>query len=175
MHIDGGDKITEPVRMDEPVMAVEDTQHNIFSDAVDTLDNYNRAPVADMNSICAQKQAIDDGINNNDEQTGPPIPKQEGLITLSGLPAAHWNNLFHLNLVKERNKPTEAPKKPPSAPFFLQWRADTTTAANSKGEGDALKQNPLGAAGGEGTSSIKMTMNGRLLGRTVITMMPRMS
>lgn len=138
--------------MDEPVMAVEDTQHNIFSDAVDTLDNYNRAPVADMNSIRAQKQAIDDGINNDDEQTGPPIPKQEGLITLSGLPAAHWKNLFHLNLVKERNKPTEAPKKPPSAPFFLQWRAGTTTAADSKGEGDALKQNPLGAAGGEGTS-----------------------
>ena len=47
-------KITEPVRMDEPVMAVEDTQHNIFSDAVDTLDNYNRAPVADELHSCTK-------------------------------------------------------------------------------------------------------------------------
>ena len=56
---------------------------------------------------------------------GPPQPKRDGLVTLSCLPAAHWKNLFHLKLVKERNKPTEAPKKPPNAPFFLQWRGGT--------------------------------------------------
>lgn len=67
----------------------------------------------------------------------PPQAKEEGLITLSGLPPAHWKNLFHLELVKERNKPTEAPQKPPQAPFFLQWRsglesnnADGTDQAN---------------------------------------------
>merc|ERR1712165_625282 len=61
--------------------------------------------------------------NEDDSGNLNPVPKKEGLITLSGLPAAHWKNLFHLELVKERNKPKEAPKKPPSAPFFLQWRA----------------------------------------------------
>jgi U3 small nucleolar RNA-associated protein 21 len=49
-------------------------------------------------------------------------PKADGLVTLSGLPPGHWKNLFHLELIKERNKPREPPKKPPSAPFFLQWR-----------------------------------------------------
>jgi U3 small nucleolar RNA-associated protein 21 len=49
-------------------------------------------------------------------------PKADGLVTLSGLPPGHWKNLFHLELIKERNKPKEPPKKPPSAPFFLQWR-----------------------------------------------------
>jgi len=58
-----------------------------------------------------------------EESEGPPVPKDKGLITLSGLPPSHWKNLFRLELVKERNKPMEAPKKPPSAPFFLQWRA----------------------------------------------------
>ena len=53
----------------------------------------------------------------------PPTAKEDGLITLSGTPPAHCKNLFHLELVKEHNKPKGAPKKPLSAPFFLQWRA----------------------------------------------------
>ena len=61
-------------------------------------------------------------IPNEDAPSGPASAKEPGLITLSGLPVAHWKNLFHLELVKERNKPKEPPKKPPSAPFFLQWR-----------------------------------------------------
>merc|ERR1712032_741831 len=60
--------------------------------------------------------------DNEDSSKLPVVPKQRGLITLSNLPPAHWKNLFHLELIKERNKPTEAPQKPPSAPFFLQWR-----------------------------------------------------
>ena len=65
---------------------------------------------------------------NGDDSTAssefgvPAIAKQKGLVTFSNLPPAHWKNLFHLELIKERNKPKEAPKKPPSAPFFLQWR-----------------------------------------------------
>ena len=57
------------------------------------------------------------------ESSGPPQAKHEGIVTLSGLAPSHWKNLFSLELVKQRNKPKEAPKKPPSAPFFLQWRA----------------------------------------------------
>ena len=60
---------------------------------------------------------------NDTHNDQPPQAKDHGLITLSGLPPAHWKNLFHLELVKERNKPTEAPQKPPQAPFFLQWRS----------------------------------------------------
>ena len=48
------------------------------------------------------------------EQLGRP-----GLVTLSGQPASRWANLPHLNLIRERNKPIEPPKKPKNAPFFL--------------------------------------------------------
>uniref|UniRef100_A0A7S0D1C2 Small-subunit processome Utp21 domain-containing protein n=1 Tax=Amorphochlora amoebiformis TaxID=1561963 RepID=A0A7S0D1C2_9EUKA len=45
--------------------------------------------------------------------------KAPGIVTLSGLPNSRWINLSKLELIKERNKPTEAPKKPAEAPFFL--------------------------------------------------------
>lgn len=57
------------------------------------------------------------------------IAKGEGLVTMSGLPPSHWKTLFHLELVRERNKAKEAPKKPPSAPFFLQWRGGTDNSS----------------------------------------------
>jgi U3 small nucleolar RNA-associated protein 21 len=75
---------------------------------------------------------------NGDSETEEPSrkvsPKEAGLVTLSGLPSAHWKNLFHLELVKERNKPAEPPKKPPSAPFFLQWRSGEEIAGAKKEE-----------------------------------------
>jgi U3 small nucleolar RNA-associated protein 21 len=55
------------------------------------------------------------------------------------MPPAHWKNLFHLELVKERNKPKESPKKPPSAPFFLQWRGGETLGGETSGK-DATRQ-----------------------------------
>jgi U3 small nucleolar RNA-associated protein 21 len=67
------------------------------------------------------------------------VPKQEGLITMSGLPVGHWKNLFHLELVKERNKPKEAPQKPPSAPFFLQWRQGENIASVADKTADNAK------------------------------------
>uniref|UniRef100_A0A1I7UA09 WD_REPEATS_REGION domain-containing protein n=1 Tax=Caenorhabditis tropicalis TaxID=1561998 RepID=A0A1I7UA09_9PELO len=45
------------------------------------------------------------------------------LITFSGLPASRWANLPDLALIKERNKPTDAPKKIKQAPFFLSAAA----------------------------------------------------
>jgi len=56
------------------------------------------------------------------------VAKADKLVTMSGLPPSHWKTLFHLELVRERNKPKEPPKKPPSAPFFLQWRGGETDA-----------------------------------------------
>ena len=67
---------------------------------------------------------------------GPPIPKEQGLVTLSGLAPSHWKNLFNLELVKERNKPKEAPNKPPSAPFFLQWRSGEAIAGSAEEKGE---------------------------------------
>lgn len=51
------------------------------------------------------------------ESKGDPLA--EGVMTLSSLPATQWQGILHLEEIKERNKPTEAPKKPEIAPFFL--------------------------------------------------------
>jgi U3 small nucleolar RNA-associated protein 21 len=86
------------------------------------------APIAESVADNADQSATMEfnGKNEDDardeQEKSPIIPKENGLITLSGLPATHWKNLFHLELVKQRNRPKEPPKKPPSAPFFLQWR-----------------------------------------------------
>ncbi|KAF2724501.1 Utp21-domain-containing protein [Polychaeton citri CBS 116435] len=41
------------------------------------------------------------------------------LLKLSMVPKSRWQNLIHLDLIRQRNKPTEVPKKPEKAPFFL--------------------------------------------------------
>ncbi|KAL8828254.1 MAG: hypothetical protein Q9170_006682 [Blastenia crenularia] len=43
----------------------------------------------------------------------------KGLLTLSLVPKARWQTLLHLQTIKARNKPTEPPKAPEKAPFFL--------------------------------------------------------
>ncbi|GAA5808757.1 hypothetical protein MFLAVUS_002153 [Mucor flavus] len=43
----------------------------------------------------------------------------EKMITMSMEPRAKWQNLLHLDTIKLRNKPKEAPKLPEKAPFFL--------------------------------------------------------
>lgn len=41
------------------------------------------------------------------------------LLSLSMVPKSRWQNLLHLDLIRQRNKPIEPPKKPEKAPFFL--------------------------------------------------------
>lgn len=41
------------------------------------------------------------------------------MMTLSFVPKSRWQTLLHLDLIKQRNKPIEAPKAPEKAPFFL--------------------------------------------------------
>ncbi len=41
------------------------------------------------------------------------------MMTLSLVPKSRWQNLLSLDLIKQRNKPTEPPKVPEKAPFFL--------------------------------------------------------
>lgn len=43
----------------------------------------------------------------------------EEMMTLSLVPKSRWQTLLHLDLIKQRNKPKEAPKAPEKAPFFL--------------------------------------------------------
>ncbi|KHN98036.1 WD repeat containing protein 36 [Metarhizium album ARSEF 1941] len=65
------------------------------------------------------------------------------LTTLSLVPKSRWQTLLHLDLIKERNKPIEAPKAPEQAPFFL------ASTSNSKAPG----QEVTAEAAKDGTTS----------------------
>lgn len=67
-----------------------------------------------------------DGAFEDDEEDGDAVAPTLSLeqlsadmMTLSLVPKSKWQTLLHLDLIKERNKPTEAPKLPEKAPFFL--------------------------------------------------------
>lgn len=70
---------------------------------------------------------IDDDDDEMDAEATPaadaeihPARKQNAhLVTLSGQPPPRWANLPRMDLIRERNRPIEAPKKPENAPFFL--------------------------------------------------------
>jgi len=122
VHVDGS-PLLEPSIMDEPVP---------LSDSP--------TPANDSNVIVPFVLSKSDHSRDIDEAEKddlPPKPKAEGLITMSGLPPAHWKNLFHLELIKERNRPKEPPKKPPSAPFFLQWRPSEPSGAREDNQFEA--------------------------------------
>ncbi|KAF9227632.1 Utp21-domain-containing protein [Gyrodon lividus] len=47
-------------------------------------------------------------------------PRLDGdLVTLTLLPRSRWQTLLNLEVIHQRNKPKEPPKKPEQAPFFL--------------------------------------------------------
>nr|POF13275.1 u3 small nucleolar rna-associated protein 21 like [Quercus suber] len=52
------------------------------------------------------------------------------LVSLSLVPRSRWQNLLHLDLIRQRNKPTEAPAKPQNAPFFLPSLKDSKSHAS---------------------------------------------
>ncbi|KAL1311321.1 hypothetical protein AAFC00_001499 [Neodothiora populina] len=43
----------------------------------------------------------------------------QDLVSLSLVPRSRWQNLLHLDVIRQRNKPIAPPKKPEKAPFFL--------------------------------------------------------
>ncbi|CAK9109549.1 WD repeat-containing protein 36 (T-cell activation WD repeat-containing protein) (TA-WDRP) [Durusdinium trenchii] len=63
----------------------------------------------------------DDNDDSDDEDAAETVPDTDfaGEICLSGDTVSKWSTLAHLDLIKQRNKPIEPPKKPEKAPFFL--------------------------------------------------------
>eukprot|EP00535_Pseudo-nitzschia_heimii_P001212 CAMPEP_0197176668 /NCGR_PEP_ID=MMETSP1423-20130617/2513_1 /TAXON_ID=476441 /ORGANISM="Pseudo-nitzschia heimii, Strain UNC1101" /LENGTH=1093 /DNA_ID=CAMNT_0042626067 /DNA_START=249 /DNA_END=3530 /DNA_ORIENTATION=- len=133
VHVDGTLALTVPSRMDDPAPIAE----------VSNADDDEDATKMVLNSLSSDIGRENNESNEQEEPRGPAKAREEGLITLSGLPPAHWKNLFHLELVKQRNKPKEPPKKPPTAPFFLQWRPgiDATGEPSTNPEANAKNGN----------------------------------
>ncbi|ROW05366.1 hypothetical protein VSDG_00341 [Cytospora chrysosperma] len=67
--------------------------------------------------------AFEEHDKQDDQDDGVTAPNLDQLsadmMTLSLVPKSRWQTLLHLDLIKKRNKPTEAPKAPEKAPFFL--------------------------------------------------------
>ncbi|GAO16837.1 hypothetical protein UVI_02053750 [Ustilaginoidea virens] len=72
-----------------------------------------------------------EGADHDDTTIAPSADQLSSeLMTLSLVPKSRWQTLLHLDLIKERNKPREAPKAPEKAPFFLP----STTGAKVPGQ-----------------------------------------
>ncbi|XP_014470941.1 PREDICTED: WD repeat-containing protein 36 [Dinoponera quadriceps] len=48
-----------------------------------------------------------------------PDQLDDDLITMSAVAQTRWQNLLDIDIIKQRNKPKQAPKVPETAPFFL--------------------------------------------------------
>lgn len=62
----------------------------------------------------------------------------DSLITLSLTPRDKFRTLLYLDIIKKRNKPKEAPKKPENAPFFLSLSGPTVGDRASTAENDSI-------------------------------------
>ncbi|KAJ5110725.1 hypothetical protein N7532_001260 [Penicillium argentinense] len=86
-----------------------------------------------------------------DETDGPVSTTEQlrqDMMTLSLVPRSRWQGLLHLDAIKERNRPKEAPKAPEKAPFFLPSllgkldpQANSTKGASEAAELGKLTEN----------------------------------
>ncbi|KAI9736238.1 MAG: hypothetical protein M1834_001124 [Cirrosporium novae-zelandiae] len=75
------------------------------------------------------KDAIPDGAIVTIDQLS------DQMMTLSTVPQGRWQTLLHLEAIRQRNKPKEAPKAPEKAPFFLSTLGKSSQpAAQPKSE-----------------------------------------
>lgn len=102
----------QPILMDLPVPLNE-----VDNDDKLGFGSENNPQVSDFPQDDAAKPAKD---ASSKEEPSTVEPLADSLITLSTAPRALWHTLFNLELIKQRNKPSEPPKAPEKAPFFLQ-------------------------------------------------------
>lgn len=72
--------------------------------------------------ICDLQEQDDADMGDEDveEEPAPQLSKENaGLVSLSDQPVSRWLNLLNMDVIRMRNKPQEAVKKPEAAPFFL--------------------------------------------------------
>ncbi|CAH2355252.1 U3 small nucleolar RNA-associated protein 21 [[Candida] railenensis] len=83
--------------------------------------------------------ALDDEVDEDDHLLNSYTPLDQidkNLITLTVSESrSKYSNLLHLDTIKQRNKPKEAPKKPENAPFFLQLTGEAVGDRASVAEG----------------------------------------
>jgi len=91
------------------------------------------------------------------------------MMTLSLVPKSRWQTLLLLDQIKQRNKPTEAPKVPEKAPFFLpslekplplSTAEETTTTTNSTSIAERSRIMKLDRLASEGAFTVTLRTGG---------------
>ncbi|EEA07894.1 Utp21 specific WD40 associated domain-containing protein [Cryptosporidium muris RN66] len=113
-----------PKQPTKPIL-IEDPPNNFISDI-----EANERPSQDNESgipDCMQTDPTTSLIHNTGNEKVDIAEKKlkSELIELSGLPIATIQSLLYLDVINERNKPVEPPKKPEDAPFFLPSMTDS--------------------------------------------------
>jgi U3 small nucleolar RNA-associated protein 21 len=97
--------LVKPYKMHLPLPSsfnevdVDDLSVSMFA----SLDNSKSTDIVEVvDAVIEEQENVDDSV----------VPLTKGAITLSGIARSKWNTLDSLDLIRERNKPTEAPKEP---------------------------------------------------------------
>jgi U3 small nucleolar RNA-associated protein 21 len=115
---------TVPFRLDSPPAASAESEGATETDGIPSAP----APAKKQARREEEEEAEADGMEGGKAggtqaplgtDAGAPEPRPGCRVTLSGLPEAAWVDLPRMDAIAARNKPTQAPSKPTSAPFFL--------------------------------------------------------
>jgi U3 small nucleolar RNA-associated protein 21 len=107
--------------------------------------------------------AAEDAEEEDIDETTVPIMDQlsDKITTLSLVPKSRWQTLLHLDVIRARNKPKEAPKAPEKAPFFLpsvgQDKADDALAPLTQDPTSRISSSALASRSSAATSTNQFT------------------
>ncbi|EFX05995.1 hypothetical protein CMQ_4064 [Grosmannia clavigera kw1407] len=100
----------------------------------------------------------DDNNTNDDILSAVTIDQlSSDMTTLSLVPKSRWQTLLHLDVIKQRNKPLQAPKAPEKAPFFLG------AVASAAAEDAAMRSLTPAGGGGDSAAALDNTTRSRIL------------
>jgi U3 small nucleolar RNA-associated protein 21 len=107
--------------------------------------------------------AAEDAEEEDIDETTVPIMDQlsDKITTLSLVPKSRWQTLLHLDVIRARNKPKEAPKAPEKAPFFLpsvgQDKTDDALAPPTQDPTSRISSSALASRSSAATSTNQFT------------------
>ncbi|GBG32733.1 WD repeat-containing protein 36 [Hondaea fermentalgiana] len=133
-----------PVRMRLPSPGVGAAGGALVDASDPSMANHESADMGyDSDDAWAYDEADDSGADDDEgieDMATVPAASTEGEISLSAGVASKWFALAHLDIIKERNKPTQPAEKPEKAPFFLPSTQSVNPVFKANaGEQDAEK------------------------------------
>jgi U3 small nucleolar RNA-associated protein 21 len=91
-------------------------------------------------------------------------PLEEGMVTLSSHPHTQWENILHLEEIKERNKPKGPEKAKSKAPFFLPTTFEGSESKFMNFDGQGGENN----SSADGNSGTKLKERGAIKNKGVV-------